>query len=250
MDNHQSSRPPVTGYPAPGYPPSNNPSGCATTAGTGFPYAAPPLRPAHYNPRYPYYPRATLFRRLLAILIAFFIISGTIVFIIWLVLRPRFPDFRVDSLSLSNFNLSSSPSSLISAKWDVRFTVRNPNHKLSIFYDHINAYVFYKSESLSDTTLPPFVQGTRNQTTLRASFATASSYVDDWAVEGINGERKSHGTVNFNVRLLSRVRFKASWWRARHRILSVYCGDLTVGISSNGAGGTLVGGARECRVGI
>ncbi|KAI7984510.1 hypothetical protein LOK49_LG15G02002 [Camellia lanceoleosa] len=106
------------------------------------------------------------------------------------------------------------------------------------------------SPSLSPTPPSSLRSGDLNQTTLRASFATASSYVDDWAVEGINGERKSHGTVNFNVRLLCRVRFKASWWRARHRILSVYCGDLTVGVSSNGAGGTLVGGARECRVGI
>ncbi|KAL6966771.1 hypothetical protein U1Q18_032564 [Sarracenia purpurea var. burkii] len=248
---------PATGYPAPGYPQAqastNNPNGFPnSTAGSAYPYAAPPPQPAYYTAD-PYYaqsypdPRATLLRRLFAILIASFIIAGTIAFIIWLILRPRIPDVQVDSVTLSNFNLSSST---VTGNWDVRFTVRNPNHKITLHYERIEASVFYKDESLSDTTVTPFVQGTKNQTAMRATFAAASAYLDKKFVDGINGDMTSRSSVIFNVRMLARVRFKAGWWRARERFLRVYCGDLTVGISSNSTGGKLVGGARQCRVGL
>ncbi|KAA8544330.1 hypothetical protein F0562_022341 [Nyssa sinensis] len=261
----QSNSRPVTGYPATGYPqpqsntnpncyPSAHPtySTTTTTAGTAYPYAAPPPQTTYYNPN-PYYgqnytnPRATFLRRLFAILIASFIITGTVVFIIWLVLRPRLPEFRVDSVSLSNFNVS--PSSQITGNWDVRFTVRNPNHKITLYYDRIEASVYYKSQPLSDTTMPPFVQDTKNETAVRATFAASSTYVDGWVVNAINQDR-TRGRVGFNVRLFSRVRFKAGAWRARRRFLRVYCPDLNVGITSNNAGGTLVSGSRQCRVGI
>lgn len=247
---------PVTGYPAPpGYPQHNPiPNGHATA----YPYAAPPPpppQPTYYNPNpNPYYSdpyaaqRTTFFRRIFAFLIASIIITGTIIFIVWLVLRPRIPVFRVDSFTLTNFNISPS-TSLITGNWDVRFTVRNPNRKIALSYDHIEAYVFYKSESLSVTTVPPFAQGTKNETSVRATFAAASAYIENSVADGINSER-SRGSVVFNVRMLARVRFKAGVWRARKRLLTVFCRDLSIALSSNSSGGSLTGGSRECRVGL
>ncbi|KAH7837591.1 hypothetical protein Vadar_015591 [Vaccinium darrowii] len=242
---------PATGYPASAYPypPPNGYPASATNA-TAYAYAAPPppQGPRYYYPQQPYPdPRATFVRRLFAILIASFLIALTIALTIWLILRPRLPDFQVDSATLTNFNLSSSSS--ITGNWDIRFTVRNPNHKITFYYDHITAAVYYKDESLSETTVTPFVQATRNQTAVRATFAAAAAYVDKSVVDGINGDKTSRGSVNFNVRILARVRLKAGWWRARQRYLRVYCGDLAVGMSSNNTtGGTLVGGPRDCKV--
>ncbi|XP_027162255.1 NDR1/HIN1-like protein 13 [Coffea eugenioides] len=137
---------PVTGYPAPttnGHPPP--------PSNTSYPYAAPPPA-AYYNQQYytgPAYHqpdpdairRATFLRRLFAFIIAGVIVLGTILFIIWLVLRPRLPEFRVDSLSVSNFNLSSS--TLVSADFDVKITARNPNGKITLFYDNVEAAVYF-----------------------------------------------------------------------------------------------------------
>ncbi|XP_052197271.1 NDR1/HIN1-like protein 10 [Diospyros lotus] len=237
---------PATGYPAPGYPVGCNPNGIA---GTGYPYAAPPPQSTYYNAN-PYYAqqypdrRATCLRRLLVIVIALFVIFGSVFFIVWLVVRPRLPEVRIDSVALSNFNLSSS---LFTGNWDVRFTVRNPNHKMTLYYDHIDSSILYLTEALAETTVPPFAQGTKNQTSMRATFAAASTYLDKSVVDHMNGER-AKGNVNFNVRMFARVRFKAGAWRARQRFLRVFCGDLPVGLSSNGARGTLVGEARECRL--
>ncbi|KAK9280030.1 hypothetical protein L1049_013715 [Liquidambar formosana] len=232
---------PVTGYPVTGYPP---PQSAANPRPNGYPYnAAPP----YYNPN-PYIyanPRATFLRRFIAIMIGLFIITGTIVFIVWLVLRPRIPQVTVDSVSVTNFTTSSSQ---VTGNWDVRFSVRNPNKKMSIYYDSIVSSLFYEAAFLSRTTLPPFDQDTRNLTTVRAEFAAAGVYVDGRLVNEINSER-ARGAVGFDVTVQARVRFSAGAWKARRRFLRVLCEDVAVGLSSNGASGTLVGGPKECRVG-
>ncbi|KAF8015976.1 hypothetical protein BT93_H1505 [Corymbia citriodora subsp. variegata] len=240
-------RPPVTGYPAPppgaysnGYPPGAHSS-------AAYPYAAP--RPQSAN--YLYYApdrRAAFLRYFLVAMIAFFVIIGTVLFIVWLVVRPRLPEFGVESVNVTNFSVSNV-SQHVSGDWLVRFQVANPNKKMKISYTDIDASIYYKTESLSTTRMPPFDQGTRNQTVVQASFAAADSYVDNWVVSGINAERPK-GAVSFQVRLIALARFKAGWWRARRRVIRVFCGDLPVGLSSNNGTGKLTGGVRDCRVGL
>ncbi|XP_030522704.1 NDR1/HIN1-like protein 26 [Rhodamnia argentea] len=242
-----NSRPPVTGYPAPppgaysnGYPPGAH-------SNASYPYAAPPPQYANYQ----YYApdrRATFLRYFLVAMIAFFVIIGTVLFIVWLVLRPRLPEFRVQSLTVTNFSVSNS-SQHVSGDWLVQFQVANPNKKMKISYADIASSIFYKSESLSATRLPPFDQGTRNQTVVQASFAAVDTYVDGWAVSEINAER-ARGAVSFQVRLLALARFKAGWWRARRRLIRVFCVNLAVGLPPNNGTGKLTGGVRECRVGL
>ncbi|KAL8147937.1 NDR1/HIN1-like protein 10 [Apium graveolens] len=240
MNNTNPTRP-VTGYPA--HP---NPNGYSS--GTAYPYAAAPPPNNGYYTQNPYYnrtdPQRAFIRRLFAIIISCIIISGTVLLIIWLILRPRVPEFRVDSLSVSNFNISSS---LLSGNWDVQFTVRNPNKKITVKYDRIDADVFYKSEGLASTTLPPFSQGKRNETKVRATFGAIGAYVEDWVVRDVSGDR-GKGSVKFSVRLLARARFKAGAWGTRKRYVRVLCRDVPVGLTLSSGRGAMVGGARECRV--
>ncbi|KAH7859814.1 hypothetical protein Vadar_005785 [Vaccinium darrowii] len=103
---------------------------------------------------------------------------------IWLILWPRLPEFRVNSTTLSNVNLP--PSSFITGNWDVRFTVQNPNHQITFYYDHITAAML------------PFVHAMRNQMVVMATF-TVAACVDKSVVDSINGDKTSQGSVNFNV---------------------------------------------------
>lgn len=121
---------------------------------------------------------------------------------------------------------------------------------MKISYEGIESSLFYKSSFLSETALPPFYQGTRDMTTLKASFAAREGYVDPSIVNDINGD-KTRGTVGFNLRVLARVRFSAgALHQARRRWMKVLCEDVKVGVSSNGSAGKLLGGSRECRVGL
>ncbi|PIN25199.1 hypothetical protein CDL12_02056 [Handroanthus impetiginosus] len=248
---------PVTGYPAPN-PQPNGYSANPPPSGTAYPYAAAPPPNAYYQSN-PYYPqnyqydpdsvrRATCLRRIFAFVIGLVVIFGTITFIVWLVLRPQLPEFRVDSLSVSNFTLGND--SLVSFTSVVHLTARNPNKKMTLKYDHIDAAIFYRSTSLAETTVSPFSQDTKNETSFTANFAAAGSFVDKSVADGINGERAKNGNVDFNLRMLSRVRFEAKAWRTRRRFLKVFCGDLIIGIPSNGRSGVLTGGPKQCRVGI
>ncbi|XP_076924064.1 NDR1/HIN1-like protein 1 [Bidens hawaiensis] len=233
---------PVIGYPAP--PASNG------TAYAAHPTQNPP--PTYFNvssnPYYSNHPaanqqRVTFLRRLFAVIIGFIII-GTILFIMWLVLRPQLPQFRVETLTLDKFNVSNS---MVSGNWDARFTVRNPNSKINLYYTHVEAAVFYKMDSIAETSVPPFDQGKKNETGVRATFASVSAYVDDW--DGISNER-GRGSVEFNLKMVARVKFKAGAWWDRRRIVRVYCPNLLVGVSENSLNGTLTGGPRQCRVGL
>lgn len=254
---------PVTGYPAPN-PQRNGYSGSAAAnpqpSGTAYPYAASAAPPpsGYYYQNNPYQHqnyqydadsvrRATCLRRIFAFMIGLVVIFGTVTFIVWLVLRPQLPEFRVDSFSMSNFTLGND--SLISFTSEIKLTARNPNKKMTLAYDHIETAIYYKSYSLSDTTVAPFSQDTKNETSLTAKFAAAGGFMVKSVVDGINYERGNNG-VNFNLRMLSRVRFEAKAWRTRRRFLKVFCGDLIVGLPSNGRSGALTGGPKQCRVGI
>ncbi|KMT04935.1 hypothetical protein BVRB_7g171010 [Beta vulgaris subsp. vulgaris] len=239
---------PATGYPAPpqnGYPQHQQPPPQQSN------YYYPNHNPYNYNAPPPYYPpppRATFFRRFFAALIAVFIIFGVILLIVWLVLRPRIPSFTVDSLSLSSLNVSNSPSQ-ISGSWSLQFSVSNPNHKLHVYYDEIDARLFYRNSLITQNQLPPFDQGTKNITSMDAHLVASSAYIDSNLGSRINGDR-SRGSVNFDVQVIALVRFKAGGWRARRRFLRVFCDDLSVGFASNSSRGSLSNGPRRCAVGI
>lgn len=160
---------------------------------------------------------------------------------------PRIPEFQVDSLTVSNLNLSNS---LITANWDLHFTAKNPNKKITLYYDEIAAAIFYESLSMADTTVPPFFMDKGNETGKKVSFVASGAYVEKWAFEGMSKERVERGSIRFNVKMVARVSFKAGAWRARRRYLRVYCGDLSVGVPLNRSSGNLLGGERRCRVGL
>ncbi|KAL3579782.1 hypothetical protein D5086_017617 [Populus alba] len=241
MASSDPSRP-ATGYPfvpnGINYPPP--------PPGTAYPYQAPPPQPAnpyYYNTNQPYpNQRATLLRRLIAALIIVTVIFFTILFIIWLVIRPHLPEFRVTSLSVSSFNVSSSSSS-VTGNWNARFQVYNPN-KLKISYDDIQSSISYKSEFLSQTRIPPFKQGKRNVTDINAEYGAMGSYIAGRAVNQINGD-KGRGSVSFNLKIVVDAVYRVGGFRARRRLLRAFCDDLAVGFSGNGGSGNLTGGARQ-----
>ncbi|XP_008784106.2 NDR1/HIN1-like protein 10 [Phoenix dactylifera] len=282
MSSASDPKPVVTGYPAAPPPPAVGaayattgtaysysapppPSGGAAypTAGTAYPYAAPPPHAAlyyssHYPngsapPAAPYGPPARphtrFLSRLLAVAVAFFLLMGLATLILWLVLRPRLPAFAVSSASVSAFNLSTSQQ-VLSSDFDLSLSVRNPNHKMGIYYDSVAAAVFYGSDAITETSLPPFYQGKGNATTVRARLVAAAAYVDADVAKGISSDRgPGDGVVNFHVRVLAWVRFRAGAWRTRRHVMRVYCDDVPIGFKNGTATvGSLVGSPKQCEV--
>ncbi|KAK9044657.1 hypothetical protein V6N11_058552 [Hibiscus sabdariffa] len=226
---------PVTGYPV------QNVNGCAplppATSSTAYPYVNPSQYPYYPAPP-PQNPRPTFFRRLFVVFAVLLIIFGTILLIIWLVLRPLLPDFSIQSLSLSNFNASNQR---VSGTWNAQFQVSNPNKKLSIYYGDIVSSVFHKDDFLSETRIEPFVQGTREVNTVEASYSVVDSFVEGKVVDAMNGER-TRGEIKFNIKVVADVSFRYGGWRGRRRLLRVWCDDLAL----SGSSGKMTGGSKKC----
>ncbi|CAL1367353.1 unnamed protein product [Linum trigynum] len=242
---------PATGYPVPpnqqrpnGYPPP--------PTGTSYPYQPPPQQPSnpyYYNPsngQGPVYTpaRPTLYRRLITIFIAVTVVFFAVLFISWIVIRPRIPEFRLTSFTLSGFNSSSHQ---LSGTWAARLEVYNPNKKMDIEYEAIQASVFYQEVLLAENRLQPFLQVHRNLTVMETQFSIVNTFVDQAVTDAVDEERK-HGSVGFDLELVAGVGFKVGELRARRRLLNVSCDDLDVRLDGNGGSGNLTGPPKRCDV--
>lgn len=105
--------------------------------------------------------------------------------------------------------------------------------------------LYYKLDSTSETSVPPFVQGTKNETVVRATFAPLMAYVNDR--DSIIRE-KNNGMVEFGVIMSAKVRCKSRFWFATTMNVRVSCPKLSIGVPANSDGGSLVGGSKQCTV--
>ncbi|XP_059668656.1 NDR1/HIN1-like protein 10 [Cornus florida] len=229
----------VTGYPA---PPGH--------VAIGYPHAAAPPPSAFYTVAYHHqfhtHVRHSLLCHLIAALLTVILIIGAIFSIVWLVLRPRLPEFTVASATVSPINATASE---VTATWDVSLLIKNPNTKLTVFYDSLDASVFYGDSLLTQTELRPFSQPKNKQNLIRSRFALVRANVGDNVAKAISSDR-ARGSVSFGVRVLSLVRFRTGGWRMRKHLLRVYCDGLNIGYSSSNGRGTLLNPSKECEVDI
>ncbi|KAI3503978.1 hypothetical protein L1887_32514 [Cichorium endivia] len=122
---------PVTGDP----PPST-----ASHRITATPNA-PQIQGAYYSNPYTSQQCATFVHRFFSILVGCISFTGIIIYIFWLiwVARIGYPEFRIKTLTLSNSRISSYY--LIPGDCDVHFIIRNPNSKITLYYDQVQAVV-------------------------------------------------------------------------------------------------------------
>ncbi|MQM08193.1 hypothetical protein Taro_041042 [Colocasia esculenta] len=256
----QEPKPVVTGYPAAAQPPSYPAGAGAPAHGTAYPYQAPPYYPAppppppgpyYQPPNNAYGGNTTFLRRLIIITIAVFLIVGFATFIAWLVLRPRIPVFAVTSATVSSFNVSVG-SQQMSAEFNLSVSVRNPNKRVGLSYDELDAAVLYRSTLISETSLAPFYQEKGDSRVLPARFSAVGRYVGGDVANGIAGERSSNGgAVVFHVRFFGRVNFRSGAWRTRRHYMRVYCDNVKFVFGNATASvGTFTGSPQQCEVHI
>ncbi|KAJ4845345.1 hypothetical protein Tsubulata_046036 [Turnera subulata] len=125
-------------------------------------------------------------------------------------------------------NLTVSNSSLgVSGTWSARFVVCNPNKKLRLKYYDVISMVYYRSELLAQTWIPPFKQEIKNVTSLTAEYSTADSYISGRAAGNINAD-KGRGSVVFDLKVMADAGFYSGGFRIRRRVGRVLCLDVGV----------------------
>lgn len=135
-------------------------------------------------------------------------------------LNPLAPEFRIYSAAVFPCPLTPTPPSAanryhsLTATWNFNLVFANPNTKLDLYYESLQADLFYGDEETKDklmlatTPLPLVALTTMNQTTFNVTFATKRAYVsDDAAKELIISSNSSsagdgcYGSAKLGVKL-------------------------------------------------
>ncbi|URE40880.1 harpin-induced protein 1 domain containing protein [Musa troglodytarum] len=104
--------------------------------------------------------RHKLYRRLFAAFLVLLILAFLAVLVVWLVLRPTKPRFYLQDADLLRFNLTPGAAPLLTSVVQVTLSSRNPNDRIGVYYDRLDAYVLYKSQQVTAATaLPSGYQG-------------------------------------------------------------------------------------------
>ncbi|KAJ7948051.1 Protein kinase [Quillaja saponaria] len=221
---------PCCAYPAPMEYPNNRP--------TSITNRWPPAT-TNNNSRKPYL--VSIVRGMILALVLLLVAICVIIRIEWTTLNPHAPEFRVSSLSISNFTLLDSQL-ICNCKYDVELTIRNPNQKIDMTIDHFDVYVHYKETRLAMANVQTIYLEKMNQKNLKVELVSNMVSGNDLAKEW------SKGLVSFNVRLWVRSRFKAGVWPSKQKFLKVFCGKLDVEFFSANNTGKLKGVRKDCLV--
>ncbi|KAI3987176.1 hypothetical protein MKX01_031660 [Papaver californicum] len=142
-----------------------------------------------------------IFKIILSILIAI----GIAVLIVWLILRPINPlKYHVENASLTQFNITGND--MLHYDLAVDLNLRNPNTKIGVYYDQIEARAYYDGQRLDSVMLTPFYQGHKNTTILRPAFKGQQLLPN---VKGVYDKDMADGKFNVEVKLYLKMRFKA-----------------------------------------
>lgn len=168
---------------------------------------------------------------LLAAVGGIIVLLGLVVLITWLALRPQKPKYYLENGSVSQFQVSKV--GLVNSRVLFNITTRNPNKRVAIYYDKIDAFLLYDGEEIAWASIPPFFQGHKNTTSLNASLSGYFVSMDADASRDLKLEYSS-GKVDMGLRLYARIRFKRGIWKSRHYTLRVKCRHLTLHVKQNG----------------
>lgn len=160
------------------------------------------------------------------------IILGIIIVVLWLIFRPNRVKFDATDASLTQFDFSTTNNTLYH-NLALNMTIRNPNKRIGIYYDKIEANAFYQGERFSTVELDPFYQGHKNTSSLRALFKGQQLVMlGSNEISNYNDDKKS-GLYNIDVKLYMRIRLKFGWVKSPKVKPKIKC-DLQIPLDSNG----------------
>ncbi|XP_022738360.1 NDR1/HIN1-like protein 1 [Durio zibethinus] len=152
---------------------------------------------------------------------AFFTSVLAFIFLIWLVLHPEKPQFSLREADIYQLNLSGPQ--LLNSSIQLTLLSKNPNKKVGIYYDELQAYAAYKGQQITvDTSLPPFYQGHEESNLLTASLeGTGLPVASSFGYEV--GRDQTAGRIVLNLKVKGKLRWKVGTWVSGQYRFNVNC---------------------------
>ena len=140
------------------------------------------------------------------ILTTLIIIIIIVAVLLYFIVRPNVVKFHVTNATLTQFNFTNNNT--LHYNLVLNMTIRNPNKRVGIYYDNIEAHALYHDVVFANQTLEPFFQHKKNTTVLGTVFKGQGVVVlgDDKGskVE----EEKGSGVYGIDLKVDMKVRFK------------------------------------------
>ncbi|GLT79839.1 hypothetical protein SLA2020_513120 [Shorea laevis] len=186
-------------------------------------------------------------RTLCSCITVFLILAGITALTVWLIYRPHKPRFTVVGAAIYDLNFSSPP--FISTSMQFTIFTRNPNKRVSIFYDRLTAYVSYRNQQITlPVDLPPLFHETKSTVALSPVLGGFGVPVSAEVVNGLRMD-EAYGVVALKVVLLGRLRWKAGAIRTAKYGVYVRC-NVLVGLKKSLLGQVPLLDAPPCKVDI
>ncbi|RDX82919.1 NDR1/HIN1-like protein 1, partial [Mucuna pruriens] len=175
----------------------------------------------------------------------FLLLVGITLLVLWLVYRPHKPRFTVIGAAIYGLNATTPP--LMSATMQFSVLIKNPNRRVSIYYDRFSAFVSYRNQAITpQVLLPPLYQEKHSSVSVSPVVGGTEVPV---SVEVSNGlvVDEAYGVVALKLIFEGRVRWKAGAIKTAHYGLYVKC-DLFMGFKKGLMGQVPLLGVTTCDV--
>jgi hypothetical protein len=175
----------------------------------------------------------------------FFLLLGIIILILWLAYHPSKPHITVTSAAVYGLNATSPPFMSISMQFTI--FIRNPNRRVSIYFDRLSAFVSYRNHPITPhVVLPSFFLEKHGTVSLSPELGGVPVPV---SVEVLNGLMvdENYGVVGVKLIFQGRLKWKSGEIKSAHYGLYAKC-DLLLGLKKGIVGQIPLIGAPVCDV--
>ncbi|KAK9122874.1 hypothetical protein Sjap_012476 [Stephania japonica] len=167
---------------------------------------------------------------LFKVVVTIVVILGIVALVLWLVFRPNEVKFHVVNASLTRFDIM--PNNTLHYDLALDVAVRNPNKKIGIYYDSIQANAYYHDNWFASAWVDPFYQPKKNTTMLKPILRGEVPLVGS-RINEFDGEKRS-GVFPIDVVLNLRVRFKVGSLKSKRIKPKINC-DMKIPLKVNGS---------------
>ncbi|KAF8103599.1 hypothetical protein N665_0187s0001 [Sinapis alba] len=168
----------------------------------------------------------------LLVLFLLIVVVGAAVGILYLVFRPKLPDYNIDRLQLTRSTLNNQDSSLSTA-FNVTITAKNPNEKIGIYYEGGSKIsVLYMQTRLSNGSLPKFYQGHENTTIIFVEM-TGHTQNATSLMATLLEQQQLTGSIPLRIRVTQPVRIKLGKLKLPQVKFLVRCGVFVDSFAPN-----------------
>ncbi|KAK7392668.1 hypothetical protein VNO78_21112 [Psophocarpus tetragonolobus] len=146
------------------------------------------------------------------LLVTVLIIVAIVALLFWFIVRPNVVKYYVNDATLTQFSYDTYETLHYDLALNV--SIRNPNRRVGIYYDQVQALGLYQDLQFGNQTLGPFFQHTKNTTFLTPLFKGQHLTPLSSDQVSVFDKDKGSGVYPIDFKLFLTVRFKFLFFKS------------------------------------